>query len=112
MTVDLEDATLYRISLSATASTRWKVKLKDREGRSSKVEETLAITVQPNHPPELKPEKASDVSVSPLEELSVGAKLRDDFGLVRAGISYSLVGGETSEQILLDKPPVKVRFST
>ena len=41
-----------------------------------------------------------DVRVSPVEELTLEAKVEDDFGVVRHGLSYTLAGGEPIEVVL------------
>ena len=46
---------------------------------------------------------AHDVRVSPVEELKLKAKIEDDFGLVRHGLSYA-VGGEEPTEIVLSGP--------
>ena len=43
---------------------------------------------------------ARDVRVSPVEELKLKAKLEDDFGLVRHGLSYGMAGDEPREIVL------------
>ncbi|MDZ4850457.1 MAG: hypothetical protein SGI77_14320 [Pirellulaceae bacterium] len=91
---------LYQASIVAESNRKWKVNLKDDAGRSSKIQETISITVLPNKPPELKAEKITDATVSPLEELSIQANVRDDFSLVRAGVQYSLAGGELEDRVL------------
>jgi hypothetical protein len=94
---------VYRATITLDASQKWKVRLKDHEGRSARIEETLTATVLPNKPPEVKAEKVTDVTVSPLEELSIQAKVRDDYSLVRAGVQFNLAGGESIEKTLYEQ---------
>ncbi|MFM8398919.1 MAG: hypothetical protein ACKOAH_13900, partial [Pirellula sp.] len=85
LTPTQEDATLYRIPESPTASTRYQLRLTDHQGRSEKVSEEFIVKVIPNREPALKLTSASDQRVSPIQEMLVGAKVQDDFGVHRAG---------------------------
>ncbi len=83
---------------------RYHLKLVDAEGRTNPVEPEIVVNVTRNRPPTVKmSQPAHDVQVSPLEELKLKAKMEDDFGLVRHGISYSL-GGEEPKEIVLSAP--------
>ena len=57
----------------------------------------MASPVIPNREPELKLTSASDQRVSPIQEMMVGAKVQDDFGIQRAGISISIGDKEPNE---------------
>ncbi len=103
MSCDSADALIYKVTTVVEETRKWKLHLKDDAGRSAKILETFVATVLPNNPPKLKAEKITDATVSSLEELSLQAKVRDDFSLNRAGVQYSLAGGEMQERILLDK---------
>ena len=94
---------VYKGSMVIDSSRKWKVRLKDTGGRSAKIEETLTATVLPNKPPEIKAEKITDATVSALEELSIQAKVRDDYSLMRAGVQFSLASGNMEERVLLDR---------
>ena len=102
----------YEISAVVEATQKWKLRLRDSQGRLSKIEETLIATALPNKAPELKAEKITDATVSPLEELSVQAKIRDDYSLLRAGVQYSLANGETEERVLFDSVESKLQSTS
>ncbi len=97
LTPTQEDATQYRIPESPTASTRYRLRLTDHQGRSEKVSEEFIVKVIPNREPALKLTSASDQRVSPIQEMMVGAKVQDDFGIHRAGISVSVGDREPNE---------------
>jgi hypothetical protein len=91
---------------SHVASARWKlaesgryrVKLVDDQGRSSKLAAEIVVNVTHNRQPVLRiTQPGNDVRVSPLEELKLKAEIEDDFGLVQQGISYSIAGREPKE---------------
>ncbi|MEO1529084.1 MAG: DUF4175 family protein, partial [Planctomycetota bacterium] len=83
-------AAAYEAKLVADETVTYEVKLRDDEGRENKYPLRLTIKVIPNRPPKLKLEKARDVTVSALQELPLRASVNDDFGVRRAGLSYSL----------------------
>ncbi len=89
---------------------RYKLKLVDAEGRTNPIDYEIVVNVTRNHPPTVTMTQPSrDVQVSPLEELKLKARMEDDFGLLRHGISYSL-GGEEPKEIVLgasDAAPAK-----
>ncbi len=98
---DKADASVYTVALELKQSRRYRLHLKDREGRANKQPPELVVNVTPNKPPELKLASPSkDVQVSPLEELSLTAEVRDDFGLRRYGVSYSMAGQPPKEMVL------------
>ena len=76
---------------------RYTVKLVDAEGRSNPIEPEIVVNVTRNRPPTVAITQPShDVEVSPLEELKLKARMDDDFGLVRHGLSYA-IGGDRAE---------------
>ncbi|MEL6105807.1 MAG: hypothetical protein AAFU85_07220, partial [Planctomycetota bacterium] len=83
-------AAVYEASIVAEQTSTYEVKLRDDEGRENKYPLRLTVKVLPNRPPKLKLEKARDVTVSALQELPLRAAVNDDYGVQRAGISYSL----------------------
>ena len=85
------------VEVTPVESEKWKLRLKDTEGRVNKLEEELIAKVTPNQPPSIKLVKASDLRVSPLEEVNIGANLRDDFGVQKVGLAYSIDGNEPVE---------------
>ena len=91
-------------TFTLTDPRRFKVKLVDREGRPNKLAAEIVVNVTRNRPAVVKmTQPARDVRVSPVEELTLKAKLEDDFGLVRHGLSYS-VAGEEPREIVLNGP--------
>jgi hypothetical protein len=102
---DAKDNKLYRTSGTLKASRRYKLQLRDADGRASKMPEEFVISVTPNQPPKIALQRpARDVDVSPLEELQLKWKASDDYGIVRSGVSYSL-GGNEPRDIVLPLPP-------
>src|SRR5215211_1014477 len=66
----------------------------------------LAINVNPNRPPEMKPiTPGRDVDVSPIQELGAGVKVWDDFGVHRVGLSYSMAGQPPRDIVLAKNIP-------
>ncbi len=83
---------------------RFKVKLVDAEGRTSPIEPEIVVNVTRNKPPTIAiTQPGRDVEVSPLEELRLKAKIEDDFGIVRHGMTYG-VGGEEPRDIVFAAP--------
>ncbi|MCA9141088.1 MAG: hypothetical protein KDB00_30165, partial [Planctomycetales bacterium] len=80
----------YEIAITAETSESYTLKLKDDEDRENKYPPELSIKVLPNKPPKLKLEKARDVTVSALQELPLRASVRDDYGVSKTGITYTL----------------------
>ncbi|MEZ6138446.1 MAG: hypothetical protein R3C53_26485 [Pirellulaceae bacterium] len=78
-------------------SREWNVRLVDADGRENSTEVSLRAKVLPNKPVDIKLTAGGDALVSPLEEFSVGAKIKDDFALQQAGITYQLIGAEPVE---------------
>jgi|JI9StandDraft_1071089.scaffolds.fasta_scaffold00321_20 hypothetical protein len=102
----------YSVSLTPKQSTTWKVNLVDSEGRKSKLPEELIAKVLPNKPPTIKLAKASDRRVSPLEEMELGAKLNDDFGISKVGLAYSINGDTPTEVLLSDSAETSKKLET
>ncbi|KAA5545861.1 hypothetical protein FYK55_02775 [Roseiconus nitratireducens] len=85
-----QDAVCYRAEMPTDVSASYTLMLEDADGRQNKFPPQLTVKVLPNQPPSLKLDPARDVTVSPLEELEVGAAVQDDFGVLRSGVSYTL----------------------
>ncbi len=84
---------LYAAKIPCDRSRKLKLDLVDEAGRKNPKPFPFTINVLPNQPVSLKPTfPARDLEVSALEELDVKATVYDDFGVVRAGISYSING--------------------
>ncbi len=83
---------------------RFKVKLVNAEGRSNPVEPEIVVNVTRNRPPTVMITQPShDIEVSPLEEVKLKARMDDDFGLVRHGLSYA-TGGDEPKEIVFASP--------
>ena len=95
-----DHSTTYSFSIQLKESNTWKIQLIDQEGRKNKFPEELTAKVLPNNPPTIKIAKASDRRVSPLEEMDIGAKLNDDFGISKVGLAYSINGDKPTEVVL------------
>lgn len=94
MATSLDSPNSVSVEVTPVETEKWKLRLKDTEGRVNKLEEELIAKVTPNQPPSIKLVKASDLRVSPLEEVNIGANLRDDFGVQKIGLAYSIDGNE------------------
>src|SRR5262249_56033533 len=82
---------VYQTTFRPEKSRRLKLHLIDDAGRKNSQISELAIHVVPNQAPVLKPIfPARDMEVSALEELDLKFTAFDDFGLIRAGVSYGL----------------------
>ena len=81
---------------------RFTLKLVDDAGRENKYPPELVAKMLPNQPPKIKLAKARDFSVSPLEELTLTATARDDFGVSQVGLSYIFADEEEKEIVLAE----------
>jgi hypothetical protein len=87
----------YSIRNRPAESMRYRLKLTDAEGRSEKTAEEFVVKIIPNREPELKLISAVDQRVSAIQEMIVGARVQDDFGIHRTGIRVSVGDSETSD---------------
>ncbi len=95
---------VYQTRFVLSDPRRFKVHLVDLQGRANKVPAELVINVTRNRPPIVTmTQPARDVRVSPVEELKLKAKLEDDYGVVRHGLSFAM-GGEEPRDIVLHSP--------
>jgi len=97
------DPLRYDAAFAMEQTKRWKLKLRDADSRASKWEEELVAKVIPNKPSELKLESPSDLRVSAIQEVLVGAKIQDDFGIHRSGLTYSLGEGQPTDLVLFEE---------
>jgi len=97
---DLGNQLQFDVTLSETQ--RWTIELTDNKGRKNKYPITLDARAIPNRLPELKIVRGGDIVASPLEEVSLAATAEDDFGLVRAGISYQMADGKPQDITLAE----------
>ncbi|MCO8125360.1 hypothetical protein NHH03_26715, partial [Stieleria sp. TO1_6] len=80
----------YQVKMVAEKSARYTLDLQDDDGRENKFPPELSIKVLPNKPPKLKLEKARDQTVSALQELPLRANVRDDYGVIKSGLTYTI----------------------
>jgi hypothetical protein len=92
-----QNPTEYSIRNRPAESMRYRLKLTDAEGRSEKTAEEFVVKIIPNREPELKLISAVDQRVSAIQEMIVGARVQDDFGIHRTGIRVSVGDSETSD---------------
>jgi len=96
-----DDAATRTATMTLTQSQRWTLQLEDSAGRTNKQPPEFLMTVVPNRPATLEMAFPSrDVQVSPLEELQLTARMADDYGLHRYGLSYQMAGDELEEVVL------------
>lgn len=94
---------LHMRPYTAQDTQRLELHLTDDQGLGNKVPPRLRIIVHQNLPPELSaifPQR--DVQASPLEELSLEAKVQDDYGLTGYGLSYRLAGTPSQNVAMSD----------
>ena len=92
----------WQFDVTLLATDRWTIDLTDDKGRTNKYPITLDARALPNRIPDLKLVRGGDIVASPLEEVAFAATVEDDFGIIRAGISYQLADGEMQEITLAD----------
>lgn len=92
----------FQFDVQLTKTQQWTIELTDAQGRKNKSPIKLDARVFANKPPELKLTQGGDLVASPLEELSLAAEVKDDFGIVRSGITYSLAGQANQEVTLIE----------
>ena len=83
-------------------SSRMKLVLVDDAGRKNKYPPVLVARVLPNRPPSLKLTQGGDLTVSPLEEVELGAEVRDDFGVTALGLAYTFHRNTPQEVVLAE----------
>jgi hypothetical protein len=108
LSVSPDDPLRYQSQHLLERSTRWKLKLVDSAGRENKLAIDLNARVTPNKSAELKLISAADREVSALEEFPVAVSVRDDYGVKRAGLSYSLGGLPPVEVPMLETSQTEV----
>lgn len=96
-----EPTPTVRTATTLADSHRYKVRLVDRDGRPNKLAADLTINVIRNKPPAIvMAAPGKDTRVSPLEELRLGARVEDDFGIVRQGVTFTHAGAEPREVVV------------
>ncbi len=93
-----DDPSVLETTIIADASSAWIVRLQDAAGRTQAEDEQILINVSLNQPAQLKATfPGKDAQVSPLQEFLIEASASDDFGIVDAGVQYSLSGRELND---------------
>ncbi len=101
LVADVNRANVYTTSQTVTQSQRYELRLVDADGLTGKIPPRFTIDVHKNLPAQIKtvfPNR--DVDASPIEELTLQAEVSDDFGLIKYGLTYSLVGVQDQEVTL------------
>jgi hypothetical protein len=106
-----QNPTEYSIRNTPMESMRYRLKLTDAQGRSEKTAEEFVVKIIPNREPELKLISAVDQRVSAIQEMVVGARVQDDFGIHRTGIRISVGDSEPSD-IELSSPGEPIKKKT
>jgi hypothetical protein len=101
---------VYQVAFRPEKSRRLKVELVDEAGRHNVQHAELAIHVIPNQAPVLKPIfPARDLEVSALEELDLKFTAFDDFGLIRAGVTYGIAGQPPVDVVIAENAAARTR---
>jgi hypothetical protein len=102
--------TLYTALIPTDRSRKLTLRLIDDAGRANVQSSEIKIQVVPNQPATVKPLfPARDIEASPLEEIDLKATVWDDFGIPRAGVTYSLAGRSPVEAVLVEQVAGKNR---
>ena len=105
-----ENPLLWETNLVISQSVKYRLHLLDAQQRSNKSPALLTIKALVNQPPKLKLlEPARDLAVSALEEVSMSASVKDDFGVVKTGLAWSVGGGDTRELEIASDQDAKKR---
>ncbi len=98
-----DDPLVLVASHTPEASEKYAVHLVDSAGRENESPPMLTVTVRENASPKIKLTfPGRDTEASALQELTLEAEVRDDVGVLRAGMAYEFRGQE-AESVLLDK---------
>ncbi|MEE2938319.1 MAG: hypothetical protein VYA84_20205 [Planctomycetota bacterium] len=96
---------LMSATLNLNQTMRMKLELIDNAGRKNSYPPELIARMLPNQSPNLKLTIGGDVTVSPLEELPLGATVRDDYGVAKYGLSYTFEANEPKDILLGEDLP-------
>lgn len=91
-----------RFATTLGKTEKWTLELVDDRGRKNKYPITLDVRAIPNQPVDLKMVRGGDRVATPLEELGLAATAKDDFGTVRAGLTYSFADGANEDVVLAE----------
>lgn len=87
------DPTILTASMKAEKTQKWRLHLVDDRERANKNPPWISVKVQENQLAKIEivfPKR--DIQVSAIQELPVEAKVWDDLGVVKSGVSFSLAG--------------------
>lgn len=92
---DKQFSNVYHVKIDLKESQKLTLALKDADGRTNKLLSEFTLEALPNKEPELKIVfPRGDQRVSAIEEVSLNAEAKDDFGLGSYGLAFSLGGDE------------------
>ena len=101
LTRDQQFSNIYHVKIDLKESQKLSLALKDTDGRTNKLLAEFSLEALPNKTPDLKIVfPRGDQRVSALEEVSLNAEARDDFGLGAYGLAFSM-GGDDPKYIKL-----------
>ena len=83
---------VYRGTIKLVQSQRYKVRLTDAEGRTNKLPADISVLVTKNLPPTIAVPRPGRRCGSRRSKNSLKADLKDDYGLVRYGLSVAAFG--------------------
>jgi hypothetical protein len=115
---DINLSNILTTSFMAEDSNKYVLKLVDADGRKNKVSDRFTIDVHKNMPAQVStvfPNR--DIEASAIEEISLEAKISDDYGLMAYGVNYNLSGTWSTlagmgQSILANKElPIKYTLS-
>ncbi len=108
LSLDSRYPNVLTTAITASQSERYELQMADAQGLANKMPPRFVIDVFKNLPPQITPTFPNrDVVASPLEELSLEAKVTDDFGLTGYGVTYTLAGTESQDVPLGPAAPSK-----
>ena len=100
LTRDESEKLFYTAELTLRETQRLSLAIVDHDGRKNKYPPELVAKVIENEPPTLKPTLAGDSTVSPLEEFPVAAEVKDDFGILQFGLTYTFANAPPKDVLL------------
>ena len=97
LAIDNQPST-YTTLIKPMENQRYELYLTDAQGLTNKIPPRFVIDVHKNLPPELTPLFPNrDIVASPLEELTLEARVSDDYGVTGYGLSYTLAGTQSRD---------------
>ena len=97
------DPTIMTARWRLDSTKRYDLKLVDSAGRENLVPPRFHVTVLPNEGPKIEMiAPKQDLQVSPLEEVDLVAKVWDDFGMQKAGLTIMIPGAQPVQRVLAE----------